>query len=74
MPQIRTSTNRREGRRQLKIHLTMSHAEIGAWFNGEDHLYLIKKYAEGGTIVFEELPAFPRYGQRIEDIGRYRRP
>lgn len=65
--------NRREGRRQLEIYLTMSRAEIGAWFNGDDHLYLAKKYEEGGAILFEELPAFPRYGQRIEDIGRYRR-
>lgn len=65
--------NRREGRRQLEIYLSMSAAEIGAWFNGEDHLYLRKRYLAGGTIEFEELPAFPRYGQRVEDIGRYRR-
>jgi type I restriction enzyme M protein len=65
--------NRVDGRRQLELYLTMSRAEIGAWFNGEDHLYLLKRYVAGGAIVFEELPAFPRYGQRIEDIGRYRR-
>jgi type I restriction enzyme M protein len=65
--------NRREGRQQLEIYLTLSAAEIGAWFNGNDHLYLRKTYVPGGAVVFEELPAFPRYGQRIEDIGRYRR-
>lgn len=65
--------NRREGRQQLEIYLTLSAAEIGAWFNGNDHLYLRKAYVPGGAVVFEELPAFPRYGQRIEDIGRYRR-
>lgn len=65
--------NRREGQRQLEIYLTMSPAKIGAWFNGDDHVYLIKRYLAGGGIDFEELPAFPRYGQRIEDIGRYRR-
>jgi type I restriction enzyme M protein len=65
--------NRREGRRQLELYLTMSHAEIGAWFNGDDHLYLRKRYVSGGEIAFDELPAFPRYGQRLEDIGRYRR-
>jgi type I restriction enzyme M protein len=65
--------NRREGRRQLEIYLTMSHAEVGAWFNGDDHLYLAKRYEEGGAIRFEELPAFPRFGQRIQDIGLYRR-
>ena len=51
----------------------MSNAYIGAWFNSEEHLYLIKRYVKGGKIVFEELPALPRYGQRVEDIGRYKR-
>ena len=65
--------NRRDGRRQLEIYLTMSNASIGIWFNGEEHLYLRKQYVEGGQIVFEELPAIPRFGQRVEDIGLYRR-
>jgi type I restriction enzyme M protein len=65
--------NRREGRRQLELYLTMSPADVGAWFNGDDHLYLRKRYVEGGEIVFDELPTFPRFGQRLEDIGRYRR-
>ena len=65
--------NRREGTRQLEIYLTMSNASIGIWFNGQEHLYLRKQYVEGGQIVFEELPAIPRFGQRVEDIGLYRR-
>jgi type I restriction enzyme M protein len=65
--------NRREGRRQLELYLSMSTAEVGAWFNGEDHLYLHKRYVGDGSIVFDPLPALPRYGQRIEDIGRFRR-
>jgi type I restriction enzyme M protein len=64
---------RAEGQRQLELYLSMSHATIGAWFNGADHLYLRKRYLEGGEIVFETLPALPRKGQRVEDIGRYRR-
>lgn len=64
--------NRSEGRRQLELYLTMSHAELGAWFNGDEHLYLWKRYHNGG-VLFEEIPALPRSGQRIEDIGRYRR-
>jgi type I restriction enzyme M protein len=64
--------NRTEGRRQLELYLTMSHAELGAWFNGDEHLYLRKQYADG-EVRFDEIPALPRKGQRVEDIGRYRR-
>jgi len=64
---------RRDGRRQLELYLTMSHARIGAWFNGSEHLYMLKEYVAGGEIVFRELPTLPRHGQRVEDIGKYRR-
>ena len=64
--------NRTEGRRQLELYLTMSHADLGAWFNGDEHLYLRKRYSDG-EILFEEIPALPRQGQRVEDIGRYKR-
>ncbi len=64
---------RRAGRRQLEIYLTMNHAPVGAWFNGEEHLYLRKHYLPGSEIAFEEIPALPRSGQRVEDIGKYRR-
>lgn len=63
---------RQDGKRQLELYLTMSHAELGAWFNGDEHLYLRKRYADG-EVLFEEIPALPRKGQRVEDIGRYRR-
>jgi type I restriction enzyme M protein len=65
--------NRRDGRRQLELYLTMSHATVGAWFNGEEHLYLHKTYQPGGKIFFDVLPALPRYEHRVQDIGRYRR-
>jgi type I restriction enzyme M protein len=64
---------RRDGRKQLELYLSMSAASIGAWFNGSDHLYLRKRYVAGGEIVFDELPTLPRFGQRVEDIGRYKR-
>lgn len=64
--------NRLEGRRQLELYLTMSHAGLGAWFNGDEHLYLRKRVSADG-VLFEEIPALPRRGQRLEDIGRYRR-
>ncbi len=62
-----------EGRRQLEIYMSMSAATVGAWFNGDEHLYLHKVYAEGGKIHFDELPALPRCGQRVEDIGLFKR-
>jgi type I restriction enzyme M protein len=64
--------NRTDGRRQLELYLSMSHAALGAWFNGDEHLYLHKRY-EDGAVHFDEIPALPRRGQRIEDIGHYKR-
>lgn len=61
------------GRKQLELYLSLSEASIGVWFNGESHLYLQKRYIDGGKIVFKELPTLPRYGQRVEDIGLYAR-
>lgn len=65
--------SRKDGLKQLKLYLTMSDARVGVWFNGEEHLYIQKVYASGGKILFEELPAIPRHGQRVEDIGQYQR-
>lgn len=64
--------NRLDGRRQLELYLSMSHADLGAWFNGDEHLYLHKRYEEG-RVLFDEIPALPQRGQRVEDIGHYRR-
>ena len=64
---------RRSGRRQLEIYLTMNPAPLGAWFNGDEHLYLRKHYLPDGQVLFDEIPALPRAGQRVEDIGQYRR-
>lgn len=63
----------KEGRKQLELYLTMSEAQIGVWFNGDEHLYLRKDYVAGGKIVFTPLPTLPRFGQRVEDIGLYLR-
>jgi len=49
----------------------MSRADIGVWFNGEDHHYLRKVYQKNGSVAYKELPAIPRQGQRLEDIGLY---
>jgi len=65
--------NRKDGTEQLKRYLDMSNADIGVWFNGEDHWYVRKVFTKDGTRKFETLPNIPRYGQRVEDIGLYRK-
>ena len=65
--------NRREGLAQLKLYLDMSPAELGVWFNGDEHIYLRKVYHKDGTRSYDELPNIPRSGQRIEDIGLFKR-
>ncbi|MBN2565570.1 MAG: N-6 DNA methylase [Candidatus Eisenbacteria bacterium] len=73
------SPNIKVGRRQLEIYLTMSEAKIGVWYSGrtdiegDSHLYIRKDYLPGGKIVFEQIPTLPRFGQRLEDVGRYLR-
>lgn len=65
--------NRKDGTEQLKRYLDMSNADLGVWFNGEDHWYVRKVLRADGTRIFETLPNIPRYGQRVEDIGLYRK-
>lgn len=64
---------RSDGIEQLKLYLDMSAAHIGVWFNGDEHVYLRKVLRDDGTREYEELPNIPRHGQRIEDIGHFRR-
>lgn len=47
-------------------------AKIGVWFNGNDSLY-IEKIEESGNIHFREIPAIPKYKQKLEEIGLYKR-
>ena len=63
---------RDEGRTQLEDYLRFSKARIGVWFNGEEKLFL-KKSEKAGQVLFEEMPNIPRFGERLEDIGLYRR-
>ena len=64
--------NRDEGRTQLEDYLRFSKARIGVWFNGNGKLFL-KKSEKAGQVLFEEMPNIPRCGERLEDIGLYRR-
>lgn len=64
--------NRKDGRTQLEDYLRFSKAKLGVWFNGEERLFL-RKYEKNGEIIFEEIPNIPICGQRVEDIGKFRR-
>lgn len=65
--------NRKDGLAQLKLYLDMSPAEVGVWFNGEDHAYLRKVHYPDGRVTYPDLPNIPRKGQRVEDIGLFHR-
>lgn len=64
---------RNDGVAQLKLYLDMSGAEVGVWFNGDEHEYLRKIHHKDGSRTYDPLPNIPRFGQRIEDIGLYKR-
>lgn len=64
--------DRKDGRDQLEDYLRLSRANLGVWTNGEERLFLRKREAEG-TVTFEEIPNIPRYGQRVEDVGLFKR-
>lgn len=64
--------NRKDGRKQLEIYLSMSDAEIGVWYNGKEKLCVLKVVTKG-KIGFKEIQNIPQYGERIEDIGKHKR-
>ena len=64
--------SRRDGLEQLKDYLRLSTAIAGVWFNGEERVFLAKR-ERNGRMEFDEVPNIPRKGERMEDIGKYRR-
>ena len=64
--------SKREGRSQLEDYLRLSKAKLGVWFNGEERFFL-RKYESDGEILFDEIPNIPLKGQRLEDIGKFKR-
>ncbi|MDD9869799.1 MAG: N-6 DNA methylase [Gammaproteobacteria bacterium] len=63
---------KKDGLKQLQDYLRFSKAKLGVWFNGEERLF-IRKYEKDGEVFFSEIPNIPRNGERLEDIGRFRR-
>ena len=64
--------NRQDGKSQLKDYIRFSRAKLGVWFNGSERLFL-RKIESDGEIKFEEIPNIPIFGQRVEDIGKFKR-
>jgi type I restriction enzyme M protein len=65
--------NRKDGRTQLENYLMLSTAYLGVWFNGEERFFIRKFIKENGEVIFEEIPNIPKFGQRIEDVGQFKR-
>lgn len=63
---------RRDGLAQLQDYLRLCNARLGVWFNGLDRVF-IKKIEKGGRVSFVEIPNIPNCGQRIEDVGLFKR-
>jgi len=63
---------RKDGKKQLEDYLHFSKSYLGVWFNGEERLFL-RKIEKEGKVYFEEIPNIPQYGQRVEDIGKFKR-
>ncbi|MDR2512053.1 MAG: N-6 DNA methylase [Bacteroidales bacterium] len=64
---------RKDGRTQLENYLTLSSAYLGVWFNGEERFFIRKFVKPNREVFFEEIPNIPKYKQRIEDIGQFKR-
>ena len=47
-------------------------AYLGVWFNGEERVFL-KKVEKKGKVYFESIPNIPVFGQRVEDLGKFKR-
>lgn len=66
--------NRTDGLTQLNIYLNLvPSVELGVWFNGKEHVYLRKISDVKKGVRWEHIPDIPRFNQRIEDVGLYKR-
>ena len=65
--------DRKDGISQLKDYMKFSEAKLGVWFNGEEIHYVLKRIKNGLIEFDDELINIPRFGQKIEDIGKFKR-
>tara|TARA_B100000963_G_scaffold48721_1_gene36956 strand:- start:1508 stop:3277 length:1770 start_codon:yes stop_codon:yes gene_type:complete len=64
--------NRKDGKTQLEDYLKFSRAYLGVWFNGNERLFL-RKIEKDGKVLFQEIPNIPKYQQRLDDVGKFKR-
>lgn len=64
--------DRKDGIQQLKHYLSFSNASIGVWFNGTNTHYLYKT-VKNGKFEFSDLLNIPHKGQRLQDIGKFKK-
>ena len=64
---------RRDGLKQLQVYMGLSSAQVGVWFNGNDHAYVQKILGKDGSVTYLSLPEIPKKGQSILDIGKHLR-
>lgn len=58
--------------RQIFNYLRFSSAQIGVWTNGEERQFF-RKVVNGDQIDFEQIPNLPRFGEKIDSVGKYLR-
>ena len=66
------SKERKTGIGQLEDYMRLSRATMGVWHNGTETVYL-RKIEQKGKILFPEIRDIPKFGERLEDIGQYKR-
>ena len=73
-PQYRVKVRPSDEKKEYPVedYLRFSKAQLGVWFNGEERFF-IRKYEKDGKVLFNEIPNIPKFGQRIEDIGMFKR-
>lgn len=58
--------------RQIFNYMNLCSAELCVWTDGTNREFF-RKVAKGGRIDYVPVPNLPRYGESIDEIGRYRR-
>ena len=53
---------RRDGRTQLQRYMSFCSANLGVWYNGRDHLFLLKTVTDG-RLEFKEIPNLHSMGK-----------
>ena len=64
---------REDGIEQLKAYLRFCEADLGVWFNGQNTHYIHKVIKDGRIEFDESIINITKYGQRLEDIGKFKR-